>query len=125
MKNYNLQKTPFEVPTTDGKTILEHFGNAATGQSDISVARMIAPPGWSEPHQNPEFDEFTLMVRGKKQIEIDGEILVVSAGESILIRKGARIRYANPFDTEAEYWSLCLPAFSPDTVNRETEADGE
>ncbi|MCB0259499.1 MAG: cupin domain-containing protein [Calditrichaeota bacterium] len=119
MKNYIKQTSPFRVPTSDGKHIEEHFGLAAGGDGAISIARMVAPPGWSEPFQQPEFEEYTLMVRGRKQVEIDGETLVLHAGESLLVRRGARVRYANPFDAEAEYWSVCRPAFSPDTVHRE------
>ena len=119
MKNYLLQKSPIVIPTGDGKYIAEHFGKASSGDSGFSVAHMIAPAGWGEPFQNPEFDEVTIMIRGKKQIEIDGETLVLSPGESILIRSGARVRYSNPFDQECEYWILCVPAFSIETVNRE------
>ncbi len=118
MKKYKIQKAPFVVPTTDGKLIEEHWGNS-TGNSNISIAHMVAPCGWSEPHQNPEFDEFTLIIRGKKQFEIDGEVVVLEAGQSILIEKGARVRYSNPFDAECEYIAICLPAFSMDLVNRE------
>lgn len=121
MKKYFKQTAPFIVPTDDGKFIEEHFGGASTQQSDVSIAHMVAPPGWSEPHQNPEFDEFTLMISGQKQMEVDGEMLIIKAGESILIRKGARVRYANPFDEPAEYWSVCMPAFSPHTVHREDD----
>ena len=117
-KNYKIQKSPFVVPTTDGKLIQEHWGNS-TGNSEISIAHMIAPPHWSEPHQTPEFDEFTIIIRGKKQFEIDGETIVLEAGQSILIQKGARIRYSNPFEEECEYLAICLPAFSMDLVNRE------
>ena len=117
-KNYKIQKSPFVVPTTDGKLIQEHWGNS-TGNSEISIAHMIAPPHWSEPHQTPEFDEFTIIMRGKKQFEIDGETVVLEAGQSILIQKGARIRYSNPFEEECEYLAICLPAFSMDLVNRE------
>jgi mannose-6-phosphate isomerase-like protein (cupin superfamily) len=117
-KNYKIQKSPFVVPTTDGKLIQEHWGNS-TGNSEISIAHMIAPPHWSEPHQTPEFDEFTIIMRGKKQFEIDGENVVLEAGQSILIQKGARIRYSNPFEEECEYLAICLPAFSMDLVNRE------
>lgn len=117
--NYFLQTAPFKVPTTDGKLIEEHAGLASTGRSDISIAHMVAPPGWSEPHQNPQFDEWTLVSRGKKLFEIDGEEIEVSAGQSILVKKGARVRYSNPFDADCEYWSVCLPAFSLDNVNRE------
>ena len=117
-RKYKIQKNPFVVPTTDGKLIQEHWGNS-TGNSEISIAHMIAPPHWSEPHQTPEFDEFTIIMRGKKQFEIDGETVVLEAGQSILIQKGARIRYSNPFEEECEYLAICLPAFSMDLVNRE------
>lgn len=113
------QDKPFRVPTTDGKLIEEHFGIATTGNREVSVAHMIAPAGWSEPFQNPAFDEFTLVSRGKKLFEVDGEKIEVSAGESILVKKGSRVRYSNPFSEECEYWSVCLPAFSMETVNRE------
>lgn len=118
MPKYKIQKSPFVVPTTDGKLIEEHWGNS-TGNSNISIAHMVAPAGWSEPHQTPEFDEFTLIIRGKKQFEIDGEMVILEKGQSILIEKGARIRYSNPFEEECEYFSICLPAFSLDLVNRE------
>ena len=117
-RKYKIQKNPFVVPTIDGKLIQEHWGNS-TGNSEISIAHMIAPPHWSEPHQTPDFDEFTIIIRGKKQFEIDGETVVLEAGQSILIQKGARIRYSNPFEEECEYLAICLPAFSMDLVNRE------
>jgi mannose-6-phosphate isomerase-like protein (cupin superfamily) len=80
---------------------------------------MVAPPNWSEPHQTPEFDEYNYIIKGKKQFEIDGEIVVLEAGESIKINKGARIRYSNPFSESCEYLAICLPAFSMELVNRE------
>ena len=80
---------------------------------------MVAPAGWSEPHQIPEFDEWTLISRGKKCIEVDDNAMILTAGQSILVKKGAKVKYSNPFDEECEYWSVCLPAFSIDTVHRE------
>lgn len=118
MKKYRIQTTPFVVPTTDGKLIQEHWGNS-TGNKAISIAHMVAPQGWGEPHQTPAFDEFIVVIRGRKQFEIDGETLVLEAGQSILIEKGARVRYSNPFEAECEYLAICLPAFSMDLVNRE------
>lgn len=118
--SYIKQSKPFVVPTTDGKLIEEHFGLATSADKNISIAHMVAPPGWSEPFQNPEFDEYTLVSRGKKLFEIDDEKVVVNAGESILIKKNSRVRYSNPFDEECEYWSVCIPAFSLEGVNRET-----
>lgn len=120
IKKYKIQKSPFVVPTTDGKLIEEHWGNS-TLHPNISIARMVAPPGWSEPHQTPEFDEFTIIISGKKQFEIDGEHIILEKRQSILIEKGARIRYSNPFSEPCEYIAICLPAFSMDLVNREEE----
>lgn len=118
MKQYIKQNAPFVVPTTDGKLIEEHYGVASTGERKFSVAHMIAPPGWGEPEQKPEFDEITIMVKGRKQVNINGETVVIKAGESLLIQKGATIRYSNPFDEPAEYWSVCIPAFTIESVNR-------
>ncbi|MEM9077685.1 MAG: cupin domain-containing protein [Bacteroidota bacterium] len=119
-KKYSLQKNPFIVPTDDGKHIAEHFGIATDGNHDISIAHMIAPPGWSEPFQTPKFDEYTMVVRGKKQFTIEGETLVLGAGESIKVYKNTRVQYSNPFDEECEYIAICLPAFSLESVNRES-----
>ena len=118
MSKYKIQKSPFVVPTTDGKLIEEIWGNS-TGNSEVSIAHMIAPPNWSEPFQTPEFDEFTYIIKRKKQFEIDGEIVILDGGESIKIEKGARVRYSNPFENPCEYLAICLPAFSMDLVNRE------
>lgn len=119
MKKYKIQKSPFIVPTTDGKLIEEHFGNATDGNSKVSIAHMIAPPNWKEPFQTPEFEEFTYIIKGKKQFIIDGEVIVLKAGQSIKIEKNTRVQYSNPFDSECEYIAICLPAFSMDLVHRE------
>lgn len=116
---YRVQKTPFVVPTNDGKLIEEHVGLATTGEKELSIAHMIAPPGWGEPHQTPSFDEYTLVSRGKKLVEVEYEQIILEAGHSILVKSGTRVRYSNPFDEECEYWSVCLPAFSIAAVNRE------
>ncbi|RMF03513.1 MAG: cupin domain-containing protein [Bacteroidetes bacterium] len=118
-KPYILQQAPFRVPTTDGKVIAEHFGLAATGDGQLSIAHMIAPPAWGEPYQCPEFDEYTFIIRGRKQFEVAGDTIVLGAGQSIKITRGTRIRYSNPFPEECEYLSICVPAFSLDTVHRE------
>lgn len=120
MSKYKIQKSPFIVPTTDGKLIEEIWGNS-TGNSGISIAHMVAPPNWSEPFQTPEFDEFTYIIKGKKQFEIDGEIVVLETGQSIMIENGAKVRYSNPFVDPCDYLAICLPAFSMDLVNREED----
>lgn len=120
-KRYTIQNSPFVVPTTDGKLIEEHFGNATDGNPNISIAHMVAPAGWREPFQTPEFDEYTYIIRGQKQFIVDGDTLVLKAGESIKIEKNTRVQYSNPFDQECEYIAVCIPAFSIEKVNREEE----
>lgn len=118
---FTIQNSPFVVPTTDGKLIEEHFGLASDGNSNISIAHMVAPPNWSEPFQTPEFDEYTYIIKGKKQFIIDGKTVVLEAGQSIKINKNTRVQYSNPFDAPCEYIAICTPAFSMDLVNRENE----
>ena len=118
-KNYTIQNDPFIVPTTDGKVIKEHFGSATDNNSQLSIAHMKAPGGWSEPFQTPEFDEYTFIIRGKKQFIIENEIVVLEAGQSIKINKNTRVQYSNPFTEVCEYIAVCTPAFSMDLVNRE------
>ena len=118
-KKYVIQKSPFIVPTDDGKVIKEHFGLASDGNANISIAHMVAPPGWSEPFQTPEFDEYTFIIKGKKQFFINDETIILEAGQSIKIEKNTRLQYSNPFTEPCEYIAICLPAFSINSVNRE------
>lgn len=123
MKNQNEffhQTNPFIVPTEDGKHIEEHFGRLATEDKAISIARMVAPPGWSEPPQTPEFGEYTLVSRGRKQVVLEGETIVLEPGRSLYAPPGKTVQYSNPFEEETEYWSVCVPAFSPDLVHRKS-----
>ena len=121
MKTYTIQKTPFIFPTSDNKVIEEHFGNATDGNKNISIAHMIAPSGWSEPFQTPEFDEYTYIIKGKKQFIIEGETIILEAGQSIKIKRNTRVQYSNPFTIACEYIAICTPAFSMDLVNREAQ----
>jgi len=118
-KKYTIQDSPFIVPTNDGKLIEEHFGNASFGNSEISIAHMVAPPGWEEPYQTPMFDEYTYIIKGKKQFIVDDETIILEANQSIKINKNTRVQYSNPFSEPCEYLAVCLPAFSMDSVNRE------
>ena len=113
---------PTLIPGPGGKTIEEHVGHVNTGTSTLSVAHMIAPPGWQEPAQAPAFDEVTIVLRGTMRVEHDAGALEVGPGETVLCEAGERIRYINPSDTEeCEYWAVCTPAFSPDTVHRDDD----
>lgn len=116
-----LQTEPVRIPVPGGKVINEHAGAASTGDLGISVAHMVAPAGWQEPAQRPDFDEVTLVLRGTVIVEHDGGRTEVHAGQSIITRAGERIRYLVGADG-AEYVAVCTPAFSPENVHREEES---
>lgn len=125
-----LIASPTRIPVPGGKVIDEHVGAVNTPhaglQTSVSVARMVAPAGWSEPFQTPEFDEITVVLAGTVVVEHDGGALEANAGQTVMTRGGERIRYSCGPEG-AEYVAICLPAFSPDTVHREDEdevADG-
>jgi len=101
------------------KLIREYVGRANSGDREVSVAHMESPTGWVEPGQTPEFDEYTLVLRGMLKVEHDGGILEIRAGQAVITRKGEWIRYSTPEPEGAEYIAVCLPAFSPDTVRRD------
>src|SRR5687768_17569366 len=99
------------------KLIEEYVGRVNSGTSAVSVARMKSPGGWVEPGQTPEFDEYTLVLRGTLRVETREGTLEISAGEAVIAHRGEWIRYSTP--QGAEYVAVCLPAFSPDTVHRD------
>ena len=112
--------TRVEAAGTKPKLIDEYVGRVSTGTGDLSVAHMRSPGGWEEPAQTPEFDEVTVVLRGSLRVEHDGGAFDVNAGEAVLARAGERVRYSTPSPEGAEYVAVCLPAFSPATVNRES-----
>lgn len=101
------------------KTISEFFGRVNSESEEISIAHMISPAGWSEPGQTPQFNEYTVVLKGKLKVETEKETFVVSAGQAIMTEKNTWVRYSTPIEGGAEYIAICIPAFSPDTVNRE------
>lgn len=101
------------------KLIDEFVGRASTGQAGLSIARMRSPAGWAEPGQRPEFDEFTIVLRGALVVESDDGEMTVQAGQAVHARPGEWVRYSTPGTDGAEYISVCLPAFAPDTVHRD------
>ena len=104
---------------TPSKTIEEYVGRVNCAEEKISIARMISPPGWSEPGQRPEFDEYTVVLKGTLHItQEDGE-LDIESGQAFISRAGEWIQYSTPSPGGAEYIAVCLPAFSPGTVNRD------
>jgi len=113
-----LLDTPSRIPVPGGKLIDEYVGRVATGTEAVSVARMTAPPGWSEPAQRPDFDEVTLVLTGEVVVEHDGGPTSVRAGQGLLTYAGERVRYLVG-DEGATYVAICVPAFGPDLVGRE------
>ena len=103
------------------KRIEEFIGRVNTGTDRISIARMTSPPGWEEPAQTPEFDEFTIVLNGTVVVEDEGGSFEVAAGQAVIAPAGQRVRYRTP--QGAEYIAVCLPAFSPENVNRESSED--
>ena len=101
------------------KLIDEYVGQANTGQAALSIAHMRSPSGWAEPGQRPEFDEFTIVLRGALVVESDDGQLTVQAGQAVHTRPGEWVRYSTPGPDGAEYISVCLPAFTLGTVHRD------
>ncbi|WP_447976560.1 cupin domain-containing protein [Candidatus Nitrospira bockiana] len=100
------------------KIIEEFIGRVNSGTPSISIAKMTSPPGWVEPGQTPEFDEYTVVLKGTLRVESAAEALDVKAGQAVIVPRGEWVRYSTPTDG-AEYIAVCLPAFSPDTVHRD------
>lgn len=100
-----------------GKEILEHVGRLNTGDVAVSIAHMTSPAGWSEPWQQPEFDEWTVVLAGAVQVEHESGSFEVRPGQAVHAPAGERVRYSTP--TGADYLSVCVPAFTPDTVHRD------
>jgi mannose-6-phosphate isomerase-like protein (cupin superfamily) len=119
---YTLVREYARIPVPGDKVIEEIFGAVRTKTDDFSLAHMVAPPGWGESPQRPEFAEVTVMVRGTMKIEIGDaldHIVELREGQSIRIEPNVRVRYSNPFPLESEYFALCIPAFTPARARRE------
>ena len=104
------------------KRIEEFVGRLNTETSVLSIARMVSPEGWIEPGQTPEFDEYTVVLKGMLRAETRKSALDIHAGEAVLVKKGEWVRYQTPEAGGAEYIAVCLPAFSPDNVHRDEES---
>jgi mannose-6-phosphate isomerase-like protein (cupin superfamily) len=99
--------------------IEEYVGRINSATSELSIARMISPPGWSEPGQTPDFAEYTVVLRGILHVESRDAAYDISAGQALIVESGEWVRYSTPGAEGAEYVAVCLPAFSPDAVHRE------
>ena len=110
-----------EAAGTKPKLIQEFVGRVNTGESRLSVARMVSPSGWLEPGQRPEFDEWTVVLEGRLHVEHEGGELDVRAGQAILVGAGEWVRYSSPDPAGATYVAVCLPAFAPELAHRDDE----
>lgn len=117
-----LIEAPTVIPAAGSmpKTISEYVGAVNTATTSVSIARMESPAGWVEPGQRPEFEEFTIVLRGVLFVEYEGGSLRVPAGQAVHTSGGEWVRYSTP-ETDTEYIAVCLPAFSPQTVHRDDE----
>jgi quercetin dioxygenase-like cupin family protein len=116
-------KSPSEIKAAGNKEkiIKEYFGRVNSKTSEVSIALMKSPEGWEEPGQAPDFNEYTLVLKGKLKISTGSEEIIVSEGEAIVTNKGEWVKYSSPFAGGAEYIAVCVPAFSPDIVHRDNE----
>ena len=113
------QPTKIEAAGTPPKSIEEFIGRVNSGTGELSIARMKSPQGWQEPGQTPEFEEFTVVLKGCLQVETKESTIQVHAGQAIITHAGEWVRYSTPGKEGAEYVAVCLPAFSSDTVHRD------
>ncbi|MCE9672956.1 rRNA maturation RNase YbeY [Myxococcus stipitatus] len=113
------------IPRDDGKRIEEFVGAATTGTDSASVARMLAPPGWSEPAQRPEFDEMVIVLTGELTLVVEGRRERIGPGEVGLVPRGKRVVYRNDGKGACDYWSICAPAFRPERAHMEAPARRE
>ena len=111
--------TKIEAAGNKPKLIEEFIGRVNSGTSNISMAKMKSPGGWVEPGQTPDFDEYTIVLKGTLRVETKTESFDIEKGQAIISHKGEWIRYSSPLPEGAEYIAVCLPAFSPDSVNRD------
>ena len=111
--------TIIEAAGNKPKIIREFIGRVNSSTQKVSIARMSSPEGWEEPGQTPEFDEYTLVLKGMLRVETKESVFNVNAGQAIVTYAGEWIKYSTPNSEGAEYVAVCLPAFSPETVHRD------
>jgi mannose-6-phosphate isomerase-like protein (cupin superfamily) len=119
MPTFISNATTVEAAGNKPKLIEEFVGRVNSGTAAVSVARMKSPGGWIEPGQTPEFDEYTIVLRGMVRVKTSDQTLDVSAGQAIIVHRGEWVQYSSPEADGAEYIAVCVPAFSMETVHRD------
>lgn len=119
MAIYVPKPTTIRAAGEPPKVIEEFIGRVNSGTTAVSIARMKSPPGWSEPGQTPEFDEYSVVLKGRLHVRLKNREFDVETGQAVIIEAGEWVQYSTPSPEGAEYIAVCLPAFSPETVHRD------
>ncbi len=114
-----LNPTQIKAAGNKPKIIREFIGRVNSRTTAVSIAHMKSPSGWVEPGQRPEFDEYTVVLKGTLCVSTKKRTLRVKAGQAVIAAKGEWVQYSTPLKGGAEYIAVCLPAFSPETVHRD------
>lgn len=114
------QPTQIKAVGNKPKIIQEFIGRVNSKTSALSIAKMQSPSGWVEPGQTPEFEEYTVVLKGALKVTTKSGVVEVNAGQAIITHAGEWVQYSTPGPEGAEYIAVCLPAFSPDTVHRDS-----
>lgn len=114
-----LIANPTRIPVPGGKLLDEYIGRVNSKDSAVSIAHMRSPSGWTEPGQQPDFDEFTVVLRGSLRVESQQGVLDVQAGQAVAAKRGEWVRYSTPGPEGAEYIAVCVPAFDLPSAHRD------
>ena len=120
MPIFVAQPTRIQSAGNKPKMIDEYIGFVNSKTSVLSVAHMKSPGGWTELGQTPEFDEYTLVLKGELKVASSVSVLAIKAGQAVIVSKGEWVQYSSPAAEGAEYVAICIPAFSPQTVHRDS-----
>lgn len=119
MARYIEKPTKIEAAGQPPKSIEEFIGRVNSRTDEVSLARMVSPQGWSEPGQTPQFDEYTVVIRGSLHVKLRDREFDVTAGQAVIVTAREWVQYSTPAADGAEYVAVCLPAFSPKLVHRD------
>jgi mannose-6-phosphate isomerase-like protein (cupin superfamily) len=120
MPRFIDRPTIIEAAGNKPKQIEEFAGRVNSSHETVSIARMRSPTGWEEPGQRPEFEEISLVLDGMLRVEYEGGVFEARAGQAVVVKPKEWVRYSTPEDGGAEYIAVCLPAFSPEAVHRDS-----
>jgi len=119
MVQYIKSPSLIKAAGTKEKIIREFFGHVNSNTSEVSIAHMTSPEGWVEPGQTPEFNEYTVVLKGKLKIKTKKDEFIISEGQGIMTSRDEWVQYSTPFEGGADYIAVCLPAFAPGIVKRD------